>query len=131
MKKLILNYPGAATWLWALVIFGLCATPGRYIPSASWLDLLSFDKFVHAGIFFVLCALALFTSIKRNQPAGFLYGYVLLAIAYGASLEFMQANYFIERSADWQDIAANSTGCLTALLMRKKLNAFYLRHSTK
>ena len=43
--------------LWALIILILCGIPGRGIPHISFLELLSFDKFVHAGIFFVLILL--------------------------------------------------------------------------
>ena len=45
------NHSYKLTVTWALLIFGLCAMPGRFIPSVSWLELLSFDKWVHAGIF--------------------------------------------------------------------------------
>jgi VanZ family protein len=121
MIKRIFKNPELSAISWAIVIFILCATPGRYIPSASWLEILSFDKFVHAGIFFVLCSLCFLIVIKRNQANTFLYVYVLVGIIYGTSLEFMQANYFSERSADWQDIVANSTGCLLALTLVNKL----------
>ena len=125
MIKQIFNKPELSAGCWATVIFILCATPGRYIPSASWLEILSFDKFVHAGIFFVLCSFCFLIVIKRKQANIFLYMYLLLAIAYGAMLEFMQANYFSERSADWQDIVANSAGCIIALTIVKKLRKTY------
>jgi VanZ family protein len=125
MLKRILKKPELSAMSWATVIFILCATPGRYIPSASWLEILSVDKFVHAGIFFVLCSLCFLIVIKRNQANTFLYIYLLAGIIYGALLEFMQANYFSERSADWQDIVANSTGCLLALTLVNKLKKRY------
>lgn len=121
MINRILKNPELCAISWATIIFILCATPGRYIPTASWLEILSFDKFVHAGIFFVLCCLCFLIVIKRNQTNALLYIYLLVGICYGALLEFMQANYFSERSADWQDIVANSTGCLLSLTALNKL----------
>jgi VanZ family protein len=44
---------------------------------------------------------------------------------YGVVLEFMQANYFSNRSADFYDIAANTTGCVIAVLILKKTKSIY------
>ena len=125
IKQKVLSYPGIFACVWTLIIFVLCATPGRYIPSASWLDALSFDKLVHAGIFFVLCGFLFLSAIKHHQHYLFIVMYLLLAVLYGGFLEYMQAHYFSERSADWQDIVANSTGCLAALFFIKKFRNFY------
>jgi hypothetical protein len=115
MKNLIQKYPLSLAIIWALIIFILCATPGQYIPSANWLDLLSVDKLVHAGIFFTQCFLLFAVVFKYNQPRGMLYVYLFSAILYGVSLELMQAYVFSNRTADWKDIVANSFGCLIAL----------------
>ena len=44
---------------------------------------------------------------------------------YGAILEFMQANYFSNRSADFYDIAANTAGSVIAVLVFKKTKSIY------
>jgi len=121
MKNQIYRHSGVFAILWAFIIFVLCATPGQYIPSASWLDLLSIDKLIHASIFFILTMLFLITAIKKNQSNSKVFGYVTICIAYGSVLEWMQATFFINRSADWQDIIANSVGCLIALFLFKKI----------
>lgn len=121
MKHQIYRNSGIYTFIWASIIFILCATPGQYIPSASWLDLLSVDKFVHAGIFYTLSTLFLVTAIKHNQSKATILLYILICVAYGVSLEWMQATFFINRSADWQDIIANSVGCLMALFFYSNL----------
>jgi VanZ family protein len=107
--------------LWALVIFVLCATPGQYIPSASWMELLSVDKLVHLTMFFILNALLLFAAFRLRHPqrAGIIY--FIICVAYGALLELMQAKYFSNRSADVYDILANTSGCIIALMFRKKI----------
>jgi hypothetical protein len=40
--------------LWAFFIALLCGMPGKDIPQISWLEWISFDKWVHAGMFFIL-----------------------------------------------------------------------------
>lgn len=115
-------------WLsvaWTIIIFVLCATPGQYIPSASWLELLSFDKWVHASIFFILAALLLTVAIRKNQSFGVMVVYVILCISYGGLLEVMQAKFFSNRSADWQDFVANSFGVLVAFALLKKIRIVY------
>lgn len=107
--------------LWALLILILCGIPGRDIPHISFLELLSFDKFVHASIFFVLLVLtmkgfSLQTSVDafRNSPRIFA---VFICITYGGLLEVMQGTLFEERSADVYDFIANSFGCLVGLAL--------------
>ena len=115
------------TLLWVVIIFGLCATPGQYIPSFTWLDLFSFDKLVHSSIFFILSVLCFMTGFKFKKTKSFFILCLCLAIIYGISLEFMQAAIFINRSFDWMDMVANSTGCIAAYLLLRKIKIFYLQ----
>lgn len=117
---LLKNHSYKLSIIWALIIFTLCAMPGRFIPSTSWLELLSFDKWVHAGMFFVLVAL-LGIAVKTHRQEQLFYFYFTLCLLYGAALEIMQAKFFSERSADWYDVFANSFGCLVALITKNKL----------
>jgi hypothetical protein len=111
---------------WAIIIIALCATPGQYVPSAKWLDLLSFDKFVHASIFFVQCSLLIFVSKKYHSNENYLWLYFSACILFGGALEIMQAKVFSNRSGDWLDFIANSIGCIAALLTFK--NKKMIRH---
>ncbi|MEI6487627.1 MAG: VanZ family protein [Bacteroidota bacterium] len=121
--------------VWALVILVLCGMPGRGIPHISFLELLSFDKFVHAGIFFVLLLLTvrgfslqtLFSSLQLYAKSFS----VITCIIYGGLLEIMQGTIFIERSADVFDFIANSVGCLIALAVYDKLEKKILIHLIK
>ncbi len=110
--------------LWAVIIFGLCCTPGRFIPTSNWLELLSFDKFVHASIFFILTSLSFLTLINKQKTSFLFITLVIIScICYGGLLEIMQATVFSQRSGDWFDFIANSFGCIIALLVfhRKKM----------
>lgn len=107
--------------LWALMILVLCAVPGRDLPKVSFLELLNFDKFVHATLFFVLILLTSRGFKKQNQ-----YNYLnkfykqvafAICITYGGLLELAQGWFFIERSADVFDFIANSFGSTVGLLL--------------
>lgn len=121
MKKFIVRYSTALSVIWALIIFGLCAMPGNRIPSFKLLEMLSFDKWVHAGIFFVLCCLMFFSIAQKSNSKNSIYLFFALAILYGCSLELGQYYLFSQRSADWQDIIANSTGCVFGLAFYRRL----------
>jgi glycopeptide antibiotics resistance protein len=100
--------------LWALLIAILCGLPGRDIPHISFLELLSFDKLVHAFIFFVL-VLLIQLAVKKtpNKKNAILYA-LCFSIPYGAMLEIMQQEFFTERTADIFDFLANTLGCCLA-----------------
>ncbi len=125
LKRTIYKNVKLLSFSWILVIFILCATPGQYIPSADWLELVSFDKLVHASLFFILASLLFLVVIKYQQSLLRKYLYLFLSIAYGVSLEVMQAKLFINRSADWKDMIANTFGCVMALLVFKKLQTIF------
>ena len=114
--------------IWTLVIFILCCTPGKYIPTSNWLELLSFDKFVHASIFFVLCTLWFSVIISKKKINSKYIGVILIGcVGYGGLLEIMQATIFSQRSGDWLDFIANSFGCLLALLFFWKKKLFQIK----
>lgn len=116
MIKLLLKYSLLLAILWTLIIFILCSTPGHFIPTTNWLELLSFDKFVHASIFFTLTFLWLLVGFKKNKLSlSFMIFIIIACIGYGGLLEIMQAKAFSERSGDWLDFMANSFGCLMGL----------------
>jgi VanZ family protein len=101
--------------LWALLILILCGMPGKDIPHISFLELLSFDKFVHASIFFVFILLTIrgfvlqtnYSTLRTSaKPIA-----CAICVAYGGMMEIMQATLFTDRSADVYDFIANSFGC--------------------
>jgi glycopeptide antibiotics resistance protein len=106
--------------LWALLILILCGMPGKDIPHISFLELLSFDKFVHAGIFFVFILLTIRGFVRQTshpklqraaKPIAFTF-----CVIYGALMEVMQGTMFEDRSMDVYDFIANSFGCLIGWL---------------
>lgn len=121
MIKLLLKYSLLAAIAWTLIIFILCCTPGKYVPTAHWLELLSFDKFVHASIFFILTCLWLTYMFKTNKLSMVIMIFIIFGCAaYGGLLEVMQAKVFSQRSGDWLDFIANSFGCFMGLWFFRK-----------
>lgn len=104
--------------------------PGSYIPTTDWLELLSFDKFVHASIFFGLVCLWLVYFYKIDRITSNVIILTLLScILYGGLLEIMQATVFSERSADWLDFIANSFGCLIGFWIFTKKKSILLKYN--
>lgn len=115
MKSLLQKHAFLLAFGWTALIFLLCCTPGRYVPTAHWLDLLSFDKFVHASIFFVLTILWLnYAMSQQRKVPGPAILIIVGCVAYGGILEVLQATVFSQRSGDWFDFIANTFGCLMA-----------------
>ena len=116
--------------LWALFILVLCGIPGRDLPYSSFLELLNFDKFVHASLFFVLILLTvrgfLLQSVfqiiqKKSKIAGGFF-----CVVYGGLLEVMQGSLFEDRSANVLDFIANSFGVLMGLLYYSTIERRFL-----
>lgn len=121
IKNLLQKHSYKLAFIWAVIIFGLCSMPGRLIPNVSWLELLSFDKFVHASVFFILVSLLQISVTANQQNQKLIYMWFGLSVLYGGSLEIMQATIFSNRSADWLDMIANTFGCVMALVVQAKI----------
>jgi VanZ family protein len=120
---------------WALFIFILCAIPGHDIPHISFLEMLSFDKFVHAGMFFIQ-ALLLIRAFRLQHAFSFLTNYpritaFFLCVTYGGTLELMQGAFFIERTASVFDFMANSIGTVAAISLYSPIEKKYLTRFLK
>ena len=113
--------------LWALLIFILCAIPGRDIPHISFLELLNFDKWVHAVLFFVLVILLTHGFSLQNTVLLFnakpMICAVLLSVIYGGLLEVMQGVFFQERTAELFDFIANSFGSVMGIFFYDKIES--------
>ncbi len=125
--RVIYNYVLELTVCWFAIIFALCATPGNFVPSPTWADLLSIDKLVHVMMFFILCELILIVTLKYNVPNAMVIVAVSFAVAYGGVLEILQATCFVNRSGNWQDFVADVLGCLMAVFSFKKTKLLFFK----
>ena len=111
--------------LWAMLIFILCAIPGKDIPFIGIWDLFNLDKLIHASLFFIQVVLLIQGFSKQTQiilfsrrPKLFAVG---LCIMYGGDLELMQGAFFTDRTADIYDFIANSLGAVAGALLFEKI----------
>jgi hypothetical protein len=146
----------APALFWGIFIFVLCAMPSKNIPSFTWLEIISPDKWVHAFIFGVfttfmlagkdgvnlkIFSLDFYKSLIDNikQPKNtnvstifFSKTNLWIAIAsglYGVLIEFYQGYFCVDRSFDWFDALADAVGSFIALWFYAKYILTKSNHS--
>ncbi|HVF81212.1 MAG TPA: VanZ family protein [Flavisolibacter sp.] len=98
--------------IWILLISVLCFLPGSAFPKQDWLDEVSFDKWVHFGLFAVLLFLWRF-HFPYSRPYHFiLFG---LSVVYGFGVETIQHYFISNRSFDLYDVVADMAGSIAGL----------------
>ena len=110
---------------WFIVVMVLTCLPGKDVPDLSGIHIIYFDKWVHMGLFggltFFLCLPFLNSGYTPRQR---LYYFIRIAMAssiWGLVVEFLQRFYIPGRDYELLDWAADSVGCLLALLLCMKL----------
>lgn len=115
--------------LWAMLIFILCAIPGKDIPFGGIWDILSLDKFIHAALFFIQSVLLIQGFSKQTQKSNFYKNVkiiaVILCVIYGGSLELMQGGFFEDRTADIYDFFSNTFGAIFGALLFERIQNKY------
>ena len=118
MKQWWVNLPKkywtTAHILWAVVVFGLHAMSSKSFPKISFWEHLGPDKIVHAFMFFVGSALALFSGWGRIKS-------LIVWICAGVLLEYYQFFFTTDRSFDWFDVLADVSGVLIAQLISRRI----------
>ncbi len=95
-------------WLLAIaVVIGTCLMPGADLPPMPR----DIDKIEHALAFFVLAACA----VQLFNPGRALLGAAAGLVLLGVGIEFAQAVFTADRSADPLDALADSAGVLLGL----------------
>ena len=83
---------------------------------------ISFDKWVHIGMFSIMVALWCWGLLKLNfNSSGLKKNFILISVVwllYGIGMEFIQKYFVINRSFDTGDIIADGAGCLAGLFFR-------------
>jgi VanZ family protein len=107
--------------VWALTILVLTLMPGKNLPHV---PLWSFDKLAHAFVFALLMLLALRAKFKQQKSGNPYAAYLFLScVFYGMLIELIQ-NYIPGRSADFNDVIANTVGVLMGFLLYNKVHLF-------
>ncbi|MFN0082686.1 MAG: VanZ family protein [Ferruginibacter sp.] len=122
-KKFI---PGIA---WFFLVLILICLPGADLPKADdWMDVIFFDKWVHAGLFAVLSFLFLIPVCTSNATSKTKWSLIIkiaLAVSvWGLTTEFIQKFFIPGRAFDLLDWAADAVGVIIATIVSKR---FYLQ----
>ena len=115
--KKIQFIPGIA---WFFVVLVLVCLPGKDVPSIDWLSKISFDKFVHTGIFAVMGLLFMLpialSSFDRKMKFHYFIRIAISVSIWGLMTEFIQRFWIPGRSFDLLDWAGDSLGALVAFI---------------
>jgi VanZ family protein len=111
--------------LWFIITTVLLVLPGPDIPSVGFLDIIYFDKWVHAGLFggmTFLFSLPFFW--KLNATKKLLIYIAIVCVLYGVAMEYVQKYIAFERDFDYFDMVADGVGCIigyfaSAILKRR------------
>lgn len=115
------------TVCWFILSIILLTLPGSAVPSYPWLATIHADKWVHIGLFGMLCLFSMLpfraSSYNNEQRKKWFLFITLGGILYGILMEFVQGNWIINRSFEYSDILADTVGCVLAyyISLRKLL----------
>jgi hypothetical protein len=111
--------------IWALFIAFLCGLPGRDIPHISFLELLSFDKIVHAGLFggivFWFCMPFKKSAFTKEDKVQWFLKITIATCLWGLTTELIQLYFIHNRQFDLLDWAADSLGAILAYFLCKRI----------
>lgn len=98
----------------------MCLMSTEDLPSIDYLQLLSFDKLVHA-ILFGLLSLSLLVAFRRQNKVNYIRKKailiaVLFSLIYGLILEIVQYSLVEDRTGEVYDIVANMLGCALGIV---------------
>ncbi len=124
VKPKFVNFIPAAVW--TVVIYILLVMPAADIPASPFLELIHFDKWVHAGLFGTLSLLACAPFFKTKYASLSLFIWIsVAALAYGIVMEFVQKYFTTDRDFDVLDMAADAAGvilgCIFTNVMYKRV----------
>jgi VanZ family protein len=128
--QLIRNYPFLPAVLFFIITVILLTLPGSSFPTSHFFDIPYFDKWVHIGLFGILCFLFSYPitqlTISDTQKKLWFWVILVLCITYGISMEFVQKFWVVNRSFDLMDMVADAIGSVFALILQ-----YLLLNSTK
>ena len=121
-KKGLRKFWPGLTWLFFILF--LLLMPSNDLPEPpNWLDLIYFDKIVHAGLFGVLVFLWLFpvfiSTRTRKEKRKLTIFFITCVCIFGIATEFLQSYFSPTRHFDWLDWAADTTGAIIAIYVTR------------
>lgn len=124
MKKISVKkfIPGIA---WFFIVLFLMCIPGSDLPKVDdWLHRIYFDKWIHIGVFGLLCLLFCYPFNHSGlEVRKRIRIFILIALGislYGFITELIQKYWIPGRSYDLLDWAADTLGAMIAFLISRR-----------
>lgn len=119
LKKFI---PGIA---WFFIVLFLMCIPGNDLPRVDdWLHRIYFDKWIHTGVFGLLCILFCMpfnrSVVSIQKRIQYFIVIALITSLYGLITELIQKYWIPGRSYDLLDWAADSLGAVIGLFFSRQ-----------
>lgn len=115
------RFPYLPAVVFFLITVVLLTYPGSRFPKSHLFDIPFFDKWVHVGLFGILCFLfsipLVYSPIPFLKKKQWFLFILLMGILYGVAMEFVQKYWAINRSFDEWDMVADSVGSFLAILV--------------
>ena len=111
--------------IWFIIVTILLCLPGKDVPDESWLNIIYFDKWVHAGLFGGLtffCSLPFIFNFKATKKLLILIA--ILSAFYGVLMEYAQKYLIPDRDFDYYDMMADAAGCVIAYFLLVYIKKF-------
>lgn len=103
--------------IWLVVITWLSVNSGMPMPK---FNLFSADKLFHAAAYAMLTGLLLWGRYKTGPlpvPRAQQFLIFLAATGYGAFMEWIQGAFFLNRSFEYDDMIANTSGVFLVIMI--------------
>ena len=101
--------------IWTVFIASSCLLPSAIFKTFSFQGLFQFDKIIHLVLFFVFVQLWALNLKKEDQKNKIII--LLIGIAYGAIIEYLQSAMNVGRSFEVDDMIANTIGCILGVVL--------------
>jgi VanZ family protein len=106
--------------LWAVLILIVCSIPGNELPDISSWNFPGMDKAVHVFLYFIFTILLVKgfrqqSSFRKLQKHFFIFA-IATGIAYGLLIEIFQQTLLVGRSAEINDVLANTGGTALGII---------------
>lgn len=118
------------SFIWGVLILFLCLLPKSNVPKVQIITIPHFDKWVHAGMFFIFTFLLLldFKSIinlweEKKRYVSIIFG---ITLVHGGLIEILQNYLSPTRSGDWFDWYADIAGTVFGFF----IGYFFLKKTT-
>tara|TARA_B100001059_G_scaffold183212_1_gene184568 strand:- start:5731 stop:6156 length:426 start_codon:yes stop_codon:yes gene_type:complete len=101
--------------IWTIFIVSSCLLPSSIFKTFSSMSLFQLDKIIHILLYFVFVQLWALNLKKEEQKNKIII--LLIGIAYGVIIEYLQITMNMGRNFEIGDMIANTIGCILGVVL--------------